>query len=58
MPDARRSMLLKLVNSPLHAEAFLLDQIAADEEPRSIESIMTVHANQRLLTRLFRPLSS
>lgn len=46
MPYARRSPCLELINRPLHAVTLPLDEIGADEEPRPIEPVMTVHTEQ------------
>ena len=49
MPDAGGSAAHKGIDGLLHAVAFPLDEIGADEETRSVESVVAVHANQAFL---------
>ena len=57
MPNTRRSMFRKLINSLLDAEMFLVDKIAADEEAGAVETVVAVYADERFcFRRCFRRL--
>lgn len=49
MPNPRRSTPRKLVNSLLHTIPLLLNQIAANEEARTVEAIVAMHPDQSFL---------
>lgn len=50
MPDARRALLRELINSALNCIPATLDQITHYEKPGTVEPIMAVHPDIKLIT--------
>ena len=54
MPNTRRSIPRKLINSLLDAEMLSLDQVTADEEASAVETVVAVYANESIVLCCFR----